>query len=89
MVKEHGLRRKERDNQKSQKCSHCYFLGSNRIMAKHYINEHPGEYIFKCNDCEYGSLWLPNIKKHNDAIHQKLNSSVNYANSILVGLPHN
>ena len=52
-------------------CDHCQFKTSNKTeLREHYQREHPGESIFKCDNCEFGSLWRGKIKNHKKIMHK-------------------
>ena len=63
--------REEKDeNIQCKECDHEPFLNF-RSRVKHYRLEHKDKNIYNCDDCQYGSNYLPNLKTHINSKHLK------------------
>ena len=61
-----------REGKKIQ-CNECEHeaLYTARELRKHYNSDHPGKFVFNCNNCKYGTNYLPNLKSHINSKHEK------------------
>ena len=67
-----GRFRKERDE--SIECSLCEDRPSfynQRLRSQHFRETHPGQHIFTCTHCQYGTNYLPNLNTHTRSQHDK------------------
>ena len=55
-------------------CTHCDFKSrtTQRVVVDHMKSVHPLERLFHCTDCPYKCNWLPNLKTHKRAMHDRL-----------------
>ena len=53
-------------------CSVCgKELATSKARQKHFVTEHPNTTIFNCQDCKYGTNYLPNLNTHTNSKHKK------------------
>ena len=55
-------------------CNYCDFKSrtTQRTVVDHMKSAHPLERLFNCTDCPYKCNWLPNLKTHKRAMHDRL-----------------
>ena len=54
------------------KCTKCDSIFQNhKLRLIHFKETHPGENIYQCNHCDYGSNYLPNLNDHVNSLHEK------------------
>ena len=59
-------------NRQKHECSVCgKEFGRGRERVKHYQLEHPYDKIFNCQECRYGTNYLPNLNTHTNSMHKK------------------
>ena len=54
-------------------CNYCDFKskGTQGAVVAHMKKEHPLERLFQCPECPYKCNWLPNLKTHKRAMHDR------------------
>ena len=58
----------------SIECSLCPSrpsFNSNKLRLAHHKEVHPGQHIFTCSHCDYGTNYLPNLNTHSRSRHEK------------------
>ena len=57
-------------NIRCSECNHPPFKTQGQRL-KHHKEKHPDTTIFKCNDCSYGTNYLPNLNSHISSLHEQ------------------
>ena len=67
--------KKSKDRKKTYLCKICKFptpFDTVKLRRSHYRQMHPGQFIYKCAECSYGSNYFQHLREHRNSKHEKI-----------------
>ena len=65
----------QKDRKEIYICKICEFLtpfNTVKLRRTHYIQIHPGKFIYNCEECNYGANYFSHLKDHRNSKHEKI-----------------